>query len=131
MKHAHNSYLLIVYDGVYLKILSISLFLVYFLIISSILLNDLSSAADGLPVAVSVNVYIACVSSLKHNVNGLRRRKRRKRIGKTKKKKQRKGMKQETLYSLQAEETKIYCSEIVQAVPARPPNKVEPYAMTN
>ena len=38
-------------------------------------------------------------------------------------------MKQEALYSLQVEETKIYCSEIFQAVPARPPNKVEPSAM--
>ena len=34
----------------------------------------------------------------------------------------------EALYSLQVEETKIYCSEIFQAVPARPPNKVEPSA---
>jgi hypothetical protein len=37
-------------------------------------------------------------------------------------------MKQEALYSLQVEETKIYCSEIFQFLPA-PPNKVEPSAM--
>jgi len=38
-------------------------------------------------------------------------------------------MKQEALYSVQVEETKMYCSEIFQAVPARPPNKVEPFAL--
>ena len=38
-------------------------------------------------------------------------------------------MKQETFSSLLVEETKIYCSEIFQAVPARPSNKVEPSAM--
>ena len=52
----------------YLKILSIFLFLVYFLIISSILFNNLSSAVIGLPVAASANVYIPCVSSLKHDL---------------------------------------------------------------
>jgi len=38
-------------------------------------------------------------------------------------------MKQEALYSLQVEETKIYSSEIFQVVSARPPNKVDPSAV--